>query len=288
MGDILSGLEKFGLGSLDMSNLFDDEPKKVEAPPKEEPKKKAEAPKEQDYLLEKTVTCPVCDHTFQTIAVKASKARRVGADKDLRPHFLGIDTLKYGVTSCPYCGYTAMNKYFPHLSPVQIKMIKEGVSSQFQPTTTYNPEVYTYEYAIDKYKLSLYSTVVKRGKTSEKAYTCLNIAWLCRGKAEEMLANGMDANSHGVQIARQEEMAYYQQAYEGMIKAVSSESFPICGMDASTMDMLLAQMSFTLGKYEMASKLISRILGSSASSRGAKDKALDLKQEIIDKLKSAR
>ena len=29
MGDLFSGLEKFGLGSFDMDNLFDDEPKKV-------------------------------------------------------------------------------------------------------------------------------------------------------------------------------------------------------------------------------------------------------------------
>lgn len=289
MGDLLSGLEKFGLGSIDMDNLFEDEPKKQEAEPvKEEVKKQDDKPKEQDYLLQKTVNCPVCDHAFQTIAVKASKARRVGADRDLRPHFLGIDTLKYNITSCPYCGYTSMNKYFPHLSPVQIKLIKEGVSSKFQPSTTFLPEVFTYEYALDKYKLSLYNTVVKRGKVSEKAYTCLNMAWLCRGKAEEMLASGMDESSQGVQLARKEEMEYYQQAYDGMIKAVSAESFPICGMDSNTMDMLLAQMSFTLGKYEMASKLVSRLLTSGTANRNVKDKALDLKEEIIETLKKGQ
>ena len=166
MGDLFSGLEKFGLGSLDMDNLFDDEPKKEEKKVVVKEEKVVEEPKEQDYLLQKTVTCPVCDHAFQTIAVKASKARRVGADRDLRPHYQGIDTLKYNITSCPYCGYTSMNKYFQHLSPIQIKMIREGVSSKFQPSTTFVPEVYTYEYALDKYKLSLYNTVVKRGKVS--------------------------------------------------------------------------------------------------------------------------
>lgn len=285
MGDLFSGLEKFGLGSLDMDNLFDDEPKKEEKKVVVKEEKVVEEPKEQDYLLQKTVTCPVCDHAFQTIAVKASKARRVGADRDLRPHYQGIDTLKYNITSCPYCGYTSMNKYFQHLSPIQIKMIREGVSSKFQPSTTFVPEVYTYEYALDKYKLSLYNTVVKRGKVSEKAYTCLNMAWLCRGKAEEMIASGMDESSQGVMLTRKEEMEYYQQAYDGLLKAVASESFPICGMDSPTMDMLLAQMSFTLGKFEMASKIVSRLLTSSNTTRNIKDKALDLKQEIIDKLK---
>ena len=45
-----------------------------------------------------------------------------------------IDTLKYDVASCPNCGYTAMNRYFEHLSSVQIKLIKEKICANFKPT----------------------------------------------------------------------------------------------------------------------------------------------------------
>ena len=59
----------------------------------------------------------------------------------------------------------------------------------------------------------------------------------------------------------------------------------MCGMDQNTMDLLLAQMSFILGKYEIASKLVSRLLLSSTVTSNVKDKAYDLKQEIIAVLK---
>ena len=38
------------------------------------------------------------------------------------------------VASCPNCGYTAMNRYFEHLSSVQIKLIKEKICANFKPT----------------------------------------------------------------------------------------------------------------------------------------------------------
>ena len=40
---------------------------------------------------------------------------------------------------------------------------------------------YSYEKAIERYKLALYNTLVKKGKNSEKAYECLKISWLYRG-----------------------------------------------------------------------------------------------------------
>ena len=47
------------------------------------------------------------------------------------------------------------------------------------------------------------------------------------------------------------------------------------------MDLLLAQMSVVLGKYEIASKLVSRLLVSSTVTSNVKEKAYDLKQELI-------
>jgi hypothetical protein len=131
----------------------------------------------------------------------------------------------------------------------------------------------------------LYNAIVKKGSTSEKAYICLKLSWLCRGKAEVFLARGAFEESQTMQRLRQEEQSYYEQAFEGLQKAVSTENFPICGMDQNTMDFLLAQMAFRLGQYELASKLVSRILTSQGAGRNVKDKALDLKQEIIDSIR---
>ena len=60
----------------------------------------------------------------------------------------------------------------------------------------------------------------------------------------------------------------------------------MCGMDQNTMDLLLAQMSVVLGKYEIASKLVSRLLVSSTVTSNVKEKAYDLKQELIAVLRA--
>lgn len=285
MDNFLNGLENYGLDGLDMSNLFDDEPKlkkvKVEAHKVAKPVELTE----EDYLFDKTVECVVCGKQFKTKAVKASKAKRIGADEDLRPKYKDIDTLKYDVCSCPYCGYTAMTKYFAGISTAQIKLVKEAVCSKFRPTIVELPKKIDYDLAIERYKLALYNTVVKRGKVSERAYCCLKLSWLFRGKVEEMLSEGFSTNDQLIIHAKQEEKNLYNQAYEGLLKAVASESFPMCGMDSYTMDYLLAQMSFSLGKYDVSSKLVGRLLTSNAN-KNIKDKALELKQKIIDMIKA--
>ena len=81
-----------------------------------------------------------------------------------------------------------------------------------------------------------------------------------------------------------DEDAYYKQAYEGFMKAIASESFPMCGMEESTVNILLANMAFKLEKYDVSSKLVSAILASRVASRSVKDRAMTLKEEIIKKL----
>ena len=68
------------------------------------------------------------------------------------------------------------------------------------------------------------------------------------------------------------------------MKAIASESFPMCGMEESTVNILLANMAFKLEKYDVSSKLVSAILTSRVASRSVKDRAMTLKEEIIKKL----
>ena len=283
---IFEGLEKFGLDSSGMDDLFGEE--KTEEATAVEEKKEEQAPvitPETDYLLDKSVECVICDHKFKAKAVKTSKMQRLQPDQDLRPRFRGIDTLKYEVISCPNCGYTAINRYFDHLSSLQMKLIKESVCSKFKASKEPPADFYDYDTAMERYKLSLFNSVVKKASTSEKAYTCLKMSWLCRGKLEEMKAQGIAEDSESMKKWKQDEDTYYAQAYEGLTKAVASENFPICGMDQNTMDILLAAMSFRMEKYEMASRLISRVLTSRTANRNSKDRALDMKQELIRILK---
>ncbi len=284
---LLSGLEKFGLEQMDTTNLFEDEKK-----PKAEQQGQADAPKEEkhletEFLLLKSIRCPVCDHVFRTRLVKTGRVKRLEPDFDLRPRFAYIDTNKYDVSSCPKCGYTAINRYFSHITSGQVKLIDQGVHSKFKANTLVNAEdaleAYTYEEAIEYCKLALYCTMVKRGSTSEKAYECLKLSWLYRGWREKLESEGTN-DRELLSNVKAEEDAYYKQAYEGFMKAIASESFPMCGMEESTVNILLANMAFKLEKYDVSSKLVSAILTSRVASRSVKDRAMTLKEEIIKKL----
>lgn len=284
---LLSGLEKFGLEQMDTTNLFEDEKK-----PKAEQQGQADAPKEEkhletEFLLLKSIRCPVCDHVFRTRLVKTGRVKRLEPDFDLRPRFAYIDTNKYDVSSCPKCGYTAINRYFSHITSGQVKLIDQGVHSKFKANTLVNAEdaleAYTYEEAIEYCKLALYCTMVKKGSTSEKAYECLKLSWLYRGWREKLESEGTN-DRELLSNVKAEEDAYYKQAFEGFMKAIASESFPMCGMEESTVNILLANMAFKLEKYDVSSKLVSAILASRVASRSVKDRAMTLKEEIIKKL----
>lgn len=280
--NLFSGMEKFGLKSAESMKLFEDEQK--EDKKEKETHAEEKIPAESEFLLDKTVQCKVCDHKFKTKVIKSGRVKRLEPDRDLRPRFQYIDTLKYDVTSCPACGYTAMNRYYEHLTPTQVKLIREQISSNFHADNKEEKAVYDYDDAIDRYKLSLVNTVVKKGKNSEKAYTCLKIAWLLRGKAETMSANTPE-EKEAKAACQKEEDEFYQQAFDGFMKAISEEMYPMCGMEQSTVDYLLSYMAYHFKKYETASKFLASVLTAPSASRRMKDMALELKEDIIAELR---
>lgn len=284
--NLFEGLEQFGLKAQEMNNLFEDEKKIVKSADGNK-ETSEEIPTEDSFLLEKGIRCAVCDKGFKTKMIKNGRIKRLEPDADLRPRFQYIDTLKYDVSSCPNCGYTAMNRYFDHISSAQIKLIKEQICANFTPTGKEEPAVYDYDTAIGRYKLALYTTMVKKGKTSEKAYTCLKIAWLYRGKAETLDAKD-PANAVAIKECKTQEEMFYAQAYEGFMKAVSSEMFPMCGMDQNTVDYILAYMSTHFKRYDVASKCIANILQSPSAQNKTKERARDLKEKIIAEIKKGK
>lgn len=284
--NLFAGLEKFGFKSNEPVDLFSDE-KDEKQNAKDAEAKKVDEPTEEEFILEKTIRCTVCDKVLKTKMVKSGRVKRLEPDLDLRPRHMYIDTLKYDTTSCPYCGYTAMNRYFEHLSSGQIKLIKEQVCKNFKPESLVEMAVYDYDKAVEMHKLSLLNAIVKKAKTSEKAYNCLIISWLLRGKAET-LEKSQPQDKDKIAECRKEEEAFYQQAFDGLTKAVATEMFPICGMDTSTMDYLLATMAFHFKQYDFASKSLSNVLSSTNAGNKIKDKARELKEKIIEEIKNSK
>lgn len=276
---LLSGLESFGLGGLEGMSLFEDEKKKQL---ERAAAKAAEVPvlTEKDFLLDKTTTCPLCSCEFKARMVKGGKAKLVGTDMDLRPRYQELDIVKYDVVSCPECGYTALSRYFPTLLQIQGKRIKEKISVNFRPKKEY-PETFTYDEAIERYKLALVNSIVKGAKDSEKAYICLKASWVVRGKADELGEGHADyAKTKAV------EAEFTKNAFEGFVSAVQKESFPMCGMDEITVDYLIAVLGMMTNHFDITQKMIATILQSTNANPRMKDRARDLKEELLKKMKA--
>ena len=276
---ILSGLARFGLGKLEEMELYD-EPKKPEI--SEVGKPKVQTLQEQDFLFDKSCTCPICDKDFKTRTVKVGKAKLAGSDLDLRPRYDQIDMLKYDVIMCPFCGYAALSRFFKFITAPQAKNSKKTISETFQPQKEMK-EVYTYDEALERYKLTLANAIVKQTKSSEKAYICLKTAWLLRGKAEHLDKNLPDYEAQKKQC-EEEENEFLHNALDGFIAARQSESFPMCGMDEPTVDYLIAVTAMRFEQYDVSSRLIAGIIQSAANPR-MKDKARELKEMVMAKVK---
>lgn len=284
--NLMSGMEKFGLGQSGELNILDDDMEKKNKN-KVANRKEAEEPVEKDFLLNRKVMCPICDKQFVIRSVKSSKLVRQEPDADLRPNHKYIDTLKYGVSACPRCGYAAMNRNFEHLSATQRKWIREAVATKFKPSEELNLEVYTYEYAVNRYKLALVSAMAKKAKLSEKAYICLNIAWLRRAQLET-IPEDTPLNKKHRQECLAEFDGFYRQAYEGFVKVTATETPPYNGMDTNTVEYIIANMAMHYKEYDTASKVVSRLLTTPGTPKRMKDKCLDLKDEILEAIKSTQ
>lgn len=273
MSDLFSGLEEFGLGGLKDVEVYD----KSSSESSKDTNKKHEVT-EAEVLFDKTYTCPVCDKEFKTKTVRTGKIKLISADSDLRPKYQLVDSLKYDAIVCPNCGYAALSRYFNYMTSTQAKFIKEQITKNFKglPPTG---DVYSYDEAISRHKLSLLSTIVKKSKQSEKAYTCLKIAWLCRGKRENLPENTPNMDDV-IKKLEEDELEFTTKAYEGFVGAFSKEAFPMCGMDEHTITYLVADLARRCGKYDESKRWLSKVLSARDARERIKAKARDLKEML--------
>lgn len=275
MSNLFSGLEEFGLGKLGGIDIYgaDESEKKSATGKKEKPKFN-----EADIIFEKTFRCPVCEDEFKSKTVKTGRVKLISADTDLRPKYQLVDSLKYDAIVCPSCGYSALNRFFNYMTAAQAKLIKEQISASFKGLSE-ESDTYTYDEAIARHKLALVNTIVKKGKISERAYTCLKLAWLLRGKGENLPADTTDYDKVKKELAK-EEYEFIKNAYEGFMSAFEKELFPICGMDEITTTYLVADLARRCGKYDESSRWISRVLISKDANERIKAKAREIKDLI--------
>lgn len=274
MANLFSGLEEYGLNNLSNINIYDEKEK-------EEAKnniKDKNTFSEEDIIFDKTYSCPVCDSEFKSKSVKTGKVKLSSLDSDLRPRYKQADPLKYDAVMCTNCGYASLTRFFKYVTYTQAEWIRKSISASFKPVTE-TDSIYSYDDAIARHKMALVSSIVKKAKTSERAYTCLKTAWVIRGKLETLPKDTPDYKKVIAQLNK-EEMEFINNAYEGFSEAYMKETFPMCGMDESTIALLVAELARKIGNLDESSRWISRILISRDANDRIKDKAREIKELI--------
>ena len=285
MSGLLSGLSELGLGNMENIDLYT-EPEEKPAEDRTPEKTQKMKYQEKDFIFDKKYECPVCYESFKEKTVRSGKLRLMGTDKDLRPLYEQMEPLKYDVVLCPHCGYATLTRYFGGLTASQIKSVRENISSSFHAPESVG-DIYTYEEALNRYKLCLASTIVKHGKASEKAYICLKAGWLLRSMGEELDTEEADYKKK-LQSIREQEKEFLRNALEGFITARQSESYPVCGMDEITLEYLIAVLAMGFEQYEVASKLIANVLVSPSANHRTKDRAREIKEELLVKIREKK
>lgn len=279
--NLFGDLGKLGLGMMQDMEIYDTEDSKEEKADSQT----GTAEKtvlETDFTFDKSYKCPVCDSDFKVKSIKTGKAKLLGVDDDLRPKYQGVDSLKYDSIVCSKCGYAALSRYFNYISGPQIKLIREKITPYFKGVDT-NCEVYSYDEAITRHQLALVNSVTKKGKVSERAYICLKLAWLFRGKAESLPEDEQNRDKTFKELKVMEKQ-YITKAYEGLGSAMYKEPYPIAGMDEWTCAYLVADLAIQCEDFTKAMKLLSDIIVSKAASSKLKDRARNLRKDIQGKL----
>lgn len=284
MSGLLSGLSGLGLGDLENTKIYDEPEKKESLEIKKEVKSIPET-QEKDYIYDRSFDCPVCREKITSKIMKTGKAKLLRTDKDLRPVHEGVDTQKYEVVACVKCGFTALIRYFQPLPSNQVKLIQEKISDNVR-MRKYDGDIYTYEEAMERYKLALACAVVKQGKASERAYICLKSSWLLRGWQEAL--TGQKDKEDEIARLKEEEREYRLNALEGFVTAFGQEDFPMCGMEMSTVSYLIAALALEFGRTDLASQQIASILTSKTAGARIKEKARDLKDELLAQVKKEK
>lgn len=240
---------------------------------------------DKSLLLDKSYTCPICEKKIKAKAVKTNVAKFVDTCADLRPIYSNVNVSKYDVVSCPHCGYTALTKNFDFLTQVQKKLVRENIRDNFKPREEVPCDFYTTEQAITRLKMALLCAMTKGGKSSEIGGVCLKMSWLYQDMIDE-IPDDDPTKEQRKETLLKETNTSRGHAYQYLTKARMEEDLPIAGMNDVTLDYLLAYLAYCKEEYNTSMQLLSGVIASKNSTPRLKDKAVDLKELVQEKLHS--
>ena len=215
----------------------------------------------EESLYGKSYKCPVCDAQFKSQTVKQGRQKLISQDTDFKNNYKTIDPLYYDIVICPVCGYATLSRTF---SKITAKKIEIMLSRQKVITPTkYDPVLSTRD-AIERFNAALHMAEFLERNPSEKGILCTNLAWLYR-----------DAKD------KKSELQHMKMAVTFFVSAIQNEKPPYSGYDEGRVKLIVGDFLRRLGKKEDAKKWIGSVLVDSTSLPQHKEKALEIKDLLI-------
>lgn len=279
MENIFDGLDSLGLNIVEDKELFPTEEAEISDHAISEIKRIEMA---NEILFDRKVECPICDMRFTSRGTRAGKIRLVDTDTDLRPIYDKMDPIPYDVLVCPTCGYASLAKTFKQVKSIKVQEFKNKVSKQYKAKKY--PDIYSYDDAIERYKLALYGAMILESSQLEKAYLCLKLAWLYRGKRYSLA----DHLGDEIRDCYKGERLFIKKACSGFMIAADQESFPQLGFDALTVRYLIGELKRRQGLTKEAYEIMRKLKLSMAINQRLKlrvEKVMEIILETLEKEK---
>ncbi len=217
-------------------------------------------------IVKKKVTCPLCEHEFNSTRVTVPKLKLIKTDTDLRPYYKGIDSVPYEITTCENCGYSAFYSSFPVLNKDTTEKLKQALDNNFTPHT-FNHHLTTDE-GIEKFKLAILTAKAQEEPKSVISNLYLKLAWLFRVK----------------EGSTKYEIVCLKSAYLNGREAFKEEVFPVLGINKSTFSYLLGDMCRRLKQFDEARKWLRNANSFHEASLTLKDRVKEVEQLIEQEL----
>lgn len=206
------------------------------------------------HTYDKEVICPICENNFNVKVVKVNSPRITSKDSDFFIRYSVINPYFYDVWICNDCGYSSMKADFPNIKSFQKDLLLKGITPKWSPKD--HPDTLTLDYAIERYKLSLITSIVTEKSNSTKAMILLKIAWMYRLKEDE-----------------ENECFFLEQANSAFIDAYNLEKFPIYNMQRDSISYLIGELHRRTNNSQEALIWYSKLFSTPGASQRLKDLA---------------